>query len=280
MKICIIRLFVAVAIIAILGSCKSEFEKIRSSTDPNVILEKANSYFEQEDYQKAQTLYELLIPTFRGKKELEQLYYRYAYTFYNSGSYISAGVYFDNFSSTFPTSSLREEIDFMAAYANYKLSPTFRLDQKYTQTAIDKLQLFANTYQSSERIPEANRLMDELRAKLEEKAFEEGKLYYDIRQYQSAIQSLENVLKDFPDSKNAEDIRYQIVLAANDLAVNSVIEKQKERYEQVYEKSKYFLYKYPKSKYFNEANEIHKKSELQIKIMQKDDRYQVQSTNY
>ncbi|NJL75483.1 MAG: outer membrane protein assembly factor BamD [Saprospiraceae bacterium] len=280
MKINLIKLLFGLAFLLSVASCKSEFEKIRVSNDAALILEKANVYFDQKDYQKAQTLYELLIPTYRGKKELEQIYYRYAYTYYHLGSYISAGVYFDNFASTFPTSSLREEIDFMSAYSNYQLSPTFRLDQQYTLTAIDKLQLYVNTYPSSERLKEANQLMDELRSKLEEKALEEGKLYYDVRQYQSSIQSLENVMKDFPDTKNAELIRYQIVMAAYDLAQNSIIEKQKERYEQVLAKSTIFLAKYPKSGYYNEVNAINKRAEQQLKLIQKDDRYQVQSSNY
>ena len=65
---------------------------------------------------------------------------------------------FKNFSNTFPNSEYREESDFMTAYSNYQLSPTFRLDQTYTIKAIEGFQLFANTYPDSKRVEECNRL--------------------------------------------------------------------------------------------------------------------------
>lgn len=54
-----------------------------------------------------------------------------------------ANYYFKNFTSTFPNSAQREDADFMAAYANYMMSPGFRLEQTYTEKAIDDMQLFA-----------------------------------------------------------------------------------------------------------------------------------------
>ena len=94
--------FLCLAIgLIVLSACKTEFEKIRTSGDPKLLLDKANEYFEVGDYQKAQTLYELILPVYRGKRELEDIYYIYAYTFYILGSYILESYYFDNFSSTF-----------------------------------------------------------------------------------------------------------------------------------------------------------------------------------
>ncbi|MBK8562527.1 MAG: hypothetical protein IPN76_04080 [Saprospiraceae bacterium] len=77
------------------------------------------------------------------------------------------------------------------------MSPGFRLEQTYTEKAIDDLQLFANTYPNSPRLKEVNRLIDEMRLKLEQKVFDEGLLYYNMRQYQAATTTFENLLKDF-----------------------------------------------------------------------------------
>lgn len=237
-------------------SCKSEFEKIRASGDAQTLHKKAFEYYEQEEYQKAQTLFELVISTYRGKKEAEELYFRYAYTYYHLGSYILASYYFKNFSQTYSTSQYRQESDFMTAYSNYQLSPTFRLDQTYTLQAIEGLQLFVNTYPQSERVRECNRLIDEMRRKMEKKAFEEGQLYYDIRQYQSSMHSFENLLKDFPDTDNAEKIRYMIIKATYLLAENSVVDKQIERYNETREKATEFATRYPNSEYVKEINSI------------------------
>ncbi|MEM9992458.1 MAG: outer membrane protein assembly factor BamD, partial [Bacteroidota bacterium] len=213
-----------------------------------------------------------------GKKELEDIYYKYAYSYYYLKQYISSAYYFKNFSSTFPNSPYREEVDFMSAYSNYKMSPTFRLDQSYTLTAIDELQIFANTYPDSDRVQQANGLIDELRLKLEEKAFRQGELYYNTRQYQAAVQTLENLLKDFPDTQRADEIRYFIIRATFDLAENSVIDKQKERYETVEKRSTKFLKRYGRSAFRNEVNVINKKSIQKLKNIKQDDRYKVKST--
>ncbi len=245
--------------------CKSEFEKVRISGDPEFILKKALNYFEEEEYQKAQTLFELAISSFRGKKEAEDLYYKYAYTYYHLERYILAAYYFKNFSTTFGASPLKEEADFMAAYCNYKMSPTFRLDQSYTDKAIDGLQLFVNTYPSSSRVEECNLLIDEMRKKQEIKAFAEGELYFNLRQYQSAMHSFENLLKDFPETTNSENVRYMIIRASYLLAANSVVDKQEERFKNTSEKAEEFLSRFPESSFVKDVNTVQNNSQKKLK---------------
>ena len=116
-----------------------------------------------------------------------------------------------------------------------------RVDQTYTIEAINGLQTFINTYPFSERVGECNNLIDEMRKKLEQKAFEEGKLYYDIKRYQASIQSFGNLLVDFPETAEAEQVRYLISRSAYLWASNSFREKQKERYELAIEKAQDYL---------------------------------------
>lgn len=244
----------------LIGACKSEFEKIRASGDVDRIYTKALEYYDQEEYQKAQTLFELIISSYRGKKEAEDIYYKYAYTYYHLEQFILASYYFKNFSNTYGASSLREEADFMSAYSNYQLSPTFRLDQTYTEEAINGFQLFVNTYPNSSRVGECNRLIDEMRNKLEKKAYESAKLYFDLREYQASIQTFDNVLKDFPDTRNAEQIRYMIIRSAYLLAKNSFVDKQKERYQDARDRASEFLLRFPDSGYTKEVNSIYNES--------------------
>ncbi len=245
-------------------SCKSEFEKIRSSGNSEQMYEKAMAYYEKGEYQKAQTLLELVISSYRGKAEAEQIYFRYAYTYYHLGQYILASYYFKNFSQTYGASALREEADFMDAFSNYKLSPTFRLDQTYTDKAIDAFQIFVNTYPASDRVQECNQLIDELRAKLERKAFEEGKLYFDLRQYQASMHVFENLLKDFPETSNAEEVRYMIIRAIYELADNSILDKQVERYKETLKLGREFLERFKDSKFAREVNNIVNNTEKKL----------------
>ncbi|GAB4254413.1 MAG: outer membrane protein assembly factor BamD [Saprospiraceae bacterium] len=246
-------------------SCKSEFEKIRASGDVELIAKKAFDYYKQEDYTRAQALFELVIPAYRGRPELEQIYFDYAYTYYKLGRYILANYYFKNFSSTFPASDKREEADFMAAYSNYHMSPSYRLDQTYTLKAIDEFEVFVNTYPNSDRIKECNRLIDEMRLKLEKKAFDEGLLYYNLRQYQAATVTFENLLKDFPETKNAEQVRYYICKASYDLASNSIFDKQEERFKATKGYAEDYLRKYEDGLYKKEIKAIYDESVSKLK---------------
>ena len=269
--------FALLLLTLLVSACRSEFEQVRTSGDPAQILAKANEYYDGGEWLRAQTLYELVVAPYRGRPEAEEIALRLAYTYYNTQQYILASYYFKNFAQTYGASPRREEADFMAAYSNYKLSPTFRLDQSYTLKAIEGFEEFANQYPNSERVEESNRLIDEMRTKLERKDFESAQLYYELQQYQSAVRTFENLLRDYPDTDRAEEIRYLVVRAAYQLASNSFIERQRERYEEVLPRARLFLRRYPDSAYRNEVADMLEQSEKRLNQLQ-DVGYQNTST--
>lgn len=259
-----------VALSVILTGCKNEYEKIRRSNDPELMYNKANEYFEKEEYDRAKTLYEQAITSYRGKQEAELVFFRYAQSHFYLEQYILAAHYFKTFVNTFINSDKREEAQFMEAYSNYKNSPTYRLDQQYTREAINAFQVYVNTYPRSERVEECNRLIDELRDKLEKKMFEQASLYFDLEQYQAATRTYINVLQEFPDTDNAEEVRYMIVESSYRLARNSIYEKRKERYEETIVLTTEFLDKYQRSEYRREVSEISQLSKSAIKELEYD----------
>ncbi len=249
-KITIILLLFSVS------SCKSEFEKIRTSNDFEAMYKQAVDYFEKKEYAKAQTLFEMVVSNFRGKKEFEQLNYLFAYTYYHQKDYTSAASAFKTFATTFVYSPYKEEMDYMYAYALYLQSPNFRLDQEPSAAAIDALQTFVNTYPKSERAKECNKLIEGLRKKLETKAFSQGEQYFNMTQYQAAITTFENVLKEYPDTKDAEQIRFLICKGSFLYAEKSIFEKKEERFIQCIEFAQLFNAKYPKSKNRSEVQDF------------------------
>ena len=256
--------------------CKSEFEKMRASNDTELVYKKAINYYKDKDYYKAQVLLEQILGRYRGKKEAEDLYFKYAYTHYYLKNYVLAASYFQNFANTYITSDLRQEAAYMSAYCNYLQSPDYKLDQTYTYKAIDELQNFINNYPQNERVKDANKLIDELRAKLEHKAMDEADLYYNLRQYQAATNTLQNMLKDFPDSRNVETIRYMIVKSNYNLASNSIYNKKLERFENAQISAEFFMSKFPKSKLRKEISQILRTTKQNIKNL--NDGYQNKST--
>ena len=257
-----------ILIILLLGSCKTDYEKIRTSNDPKLMYEAANQYYESGNYLNAQALYNECIPFYRGKEEAEDLYYKFADTHYQLGEYLLAGHYFKNFASSFYASPNKEEAEFMSAYSKYKLSPSHKLDQSYSAEAIEALQTFINTYPESDKVEECGKLINEIRAKLELKAFEEGRLYYDLKNYNSSIKSFENMLKDFPDTSRSEEIRYLILQSSINWAINSVFEKKEERLEETLKKYNLFKKKFPNSGYAEEVEKVYNKYQEEIKILE------------
>ncbi|MBK9981621.1 MAG: outer membrane protein assembly factor BamD [Saprospiraceae bacterium] len=264
------RFFIySLLIISTLTSCKSEFEQVRISNDPARILKTSIKYYDAGDYLRAQTLMELILNQFRGTSQGEELFFKYAYTHFHLANYELAATYFTNFTTTFGYSSYTEEADYMIAYSYYKQSPSFRLDQDPSIKAIDAFQDFANKYPQSDRVPECNKLIDELRSKLEEKAYAQGQLYYDLSQYQAAVTSFKNMLSSFPESSRAENIRFLILKASYEYAARSVYAKRAERYEEAKTMYTEYMNRYPKGPHAKDAREINKQIQSNSKNLSK-----------
>ncbi|MCC6752431.1 MAG: outer membrane protein assembly factor BamD [Saprospiraceae bacterium] len=247
------------------SGCKSSFEKMRTSGDPVAILQAADQYYDAKDFNRARGLYEIVLTAFRGQPEAEEIYFRYANAHFALREYDLSNYLFKNFANTFSNSLKKEEAEFLSVLSFYKMAPGYRLDQSSTIKAIDGFQLFINTYPNSDRVAECNQLIDACRSKLEQKAFESARLYYDMEHYQSCVRSLQNLLADFPETPNDREVRLLMSRAAFQLAERSIFEKQKERYEEAAAIAEEFLKRYPTGKQRSEVKTILQKIQRKLK---------------
>ncbi|RYZ94677.1 MAG: outer membrane protein assembly factor BamD, partial [Sphingobacteriaceae bacterium] len=183
---------------------------------------------------------------------------------YKSRDYTSARYHFKTFADTYPSNPKAEECRFMSAYCYYLDSPVYSLDQENTTKAIEALQLFINLYPKSDRVAEAGKLIQNLRDKLEEKSYANSKLYLTIGDYQSAVIAFNNTLRDYPDTKYAEELEFLTIKAQYQYAENSLHTKQEDRYAQAIEYADQFTEKYPDSKRLKDAATFKKNSEQGI----------------
>lgn len=247
------------------GPTKS-LSKILKSHDYEYKRRMAEQFFVKKKYIKAQQIYEDIFPYFKtDRTAFEDIYYKYAYCAYNLGDYMNAENLFKSFMETFPSSSKSEEVDYMRAYSFYKQSPKPELDQTQTIKAIGSMQVFINTHPGSSRIPEANKIIDECRIKLETKDVKSAKLYYDMGQYRAAGVAYASLLNSFPDSQKADEYKLMVIKSFYKYAGLSVEEKQVERYEEVISHCNEFVDQFPESKLRNEVNEYLKLSNNNIK---------------
>jgi outer membrane protein assembly factor BamD len=251
-------------LIITLGGCKSKYEKLKASNDYAKKYQEAIKYYNQKDYNKALGLFEVLVERYRGRAEAEDLFYYYAFTNYKLKDYTSARYHFKTFADTYPSSTRAEECRFFSAYCYYLDSPIYSLDQDNTMKAIEALQLFINLYPKSDRVTEASKLIQNLRDKLETKAYANAKLYLTISDYQSAVIAFNNALRDYPDTKYAEEMEYLTVRAQYLYAYHSLEYKQEERYTLAEVYANQFNEKYPASTYGGDVKILAKNSERGI----------------
>jgi len=221
-------IFLVLILTSVVISC-SPYQKLLKSSDNEVKYTKALEYYEKKQYLQAQKLFEQIQSYFRGTDKAEKIAYYNAYCYYKQRDYILAGYYFKSFTSNFSASVYAEEALYLSAYCNYLDSPRSSLDQTSTIEAISALQIFINQYPKSERVEECTKLIDELRAKLEKKDIDIAMLYYKMSDYKASVVSLNNILKDYPDTKSKELILYSILQSKYKYAVNSVYDKRRDR---------------------------------------------------
>ena len=245
-------IFILIGILTVTG-CNS-FNKIMKSGTPEQKYDAAMKYYDKEDYYHALQLFEELIVIYRGNVKIKNLYYKYAYSHFHEGDLELASYHFKYFAKTFPRDSSAQEALYMSAFCKYQLSPRFDLDQSATRTAIQEFQTFINIYPESKRVKDANRLIDELRGKLIDKDFNIAKLYFDTRQYLSAITALNQHMKDYPSTPYMEECLLMIIKANYEYAEKSVLVKQAERYTNTLVAYNNYNEKFPTGEYTREAS--------------------------
>jgi len=244
-------------------SC-SEFKKIQKSSNNTEKYKAAVAYYQKEDYHRSLQLLDELMIYYRGNDTSEKINYYYAYCYYGQADYIQAGYYFLKFTDMFPASVYSEECLYMSAYCQYLFSPDYSLDQSMSLDAIRQLQYFVDRYPNSSRIEACNKLIDEIRQKLEMKAFMIAKLYYNTESYQAAVVAFKNLLKEYPDTGHREEAYFYIVKSSYLYALQSVESKKGPRLYMAVDAYNAFMTIFPQSKYVKEVGIIYKNINKEI----------------
>lgn len=244
---------------------KKSISRILKNPDPAYKLRIAEQYFVKKKYNRAQIIYEDVMPYYKTDKAFEDIYYKYCYCAYYQNDYMNAENLFKSFLEIFPNSTKAEEADYMRSYCFYKQSPKPELDQTNTIKAVGMMQTFINTHPGSARIKEANEIIDICRVKLETKDRKSAQLYYDLGQFRAAGVAYTALLDIYPESMKADEYKLMIIKSYYHFAELSVEEKQTERFEQVITECNEFVDRFPDSKLKKEAEEFLNLSQTNIK---------------
>lgn len=260
-------LILGILIVFCTSGC-SEYQRVIKSSDYTLKYEKAKEYYNKKKYSKSVVLFEELLTIYRGTTKAEDIYYYYAYSHYGLGDYLLANHFFSTYASIYPMSSRVEETEFMAAYCHYLDSPRDVLEQTNTYMAINELQSFINRFPHSERVSRCNDLIEELRKKLENKAFRNAIQYFNMEKYNSASVAFHNILREFPDTDRRFELYYMIVKSSYLYGKLSVKSKKRERLMLAKENYLKFAEKLVGSKYEKSTADVYQRVEAELKVIE------------
>ena len=253
-----LTLFAACAAL-LLSSCANEYNQVYKSGDNNYKYEYAKQCFAQGKYSRAVPLLQELVTIKKGSTEAEECLYMLAMAEYGMKDYETASEYFKKYSSTYPKGLYAENARYYVGESLYQNAPEPRLDQSLTMTAISAFQEYLDLYPDAHLKAQATNRLFALQDILVEKEYKNAKLYFDLgtyfgncleggNNYQAAIVTAQNALKDYPYSNKREEFASIIMKGKYELARMSVEKKQLERYQDAEDECYGFINEYPDSK--------------------------------
>ncbi|AZQ44016.1 outer membrane protein assembly factor BamD [Nonlabens ponticola] len=246
----------------VIASC-SNYQKALKSTDNQFKIRTIDSLYNKEKYTKAINLLEQVVPQYRGTDSAAPLALKLANALYFDRRYPESGYQFETFKNSYITSPKREYATFMVGKSLYEMAPIYSKDQAPTERAMAKFQDYINTYPNGEYADEANALTQELRLKLDKKAFEIALQYYKRAPYLNlrggfvtAITSFENFIIEHPGSEYQDDAHFYLIDSQYNYAIRSVPVLIPERLEKAKEYYNTFATRYPASEFQEDAQDL------------------------
>lgn len=254
------QITILLLIVIAISGC-SNYQKALKSDNKEFKLRVADSLYAAEKYGKSIALYEKVVPQYRGTDSAAPIALKYANALYFDGRYPESGYQFETYRNSYIGDPFRDYATFMIGKSLYEMAPIFSKDQQPTHRAMAKFQDYINIYPNGEYLEQANTLIDEMRFKLDKKAFEIAKDYHKRAPfsrggYVSAITTFENFIIEHPGSEFQDDAHFYLIDSEYNYAINSFPSLIPERLKVAKEYYDTFANRFPESEYMPQANEL------------------------
>ena len=255
------NLFVVLASLIALMSCKSEYEMLLNSNDTDAKYEAAFRYFNDGKFSRASSMFESLSVLTNGTERDDTVRYYWGLSNYKFKDYYTAETNFEQFLTSYPRSPFASEATYLRLDCLYRQTLRYELDQTPTYKAINEISAYILEYPSNTHMQECRDMLIELNERLDRKAYENAKLYYKMEDYLASRVAFKNVLKDDAENIYREDILYYIAMSSYKYAHESVPAKQKERYLSFVDDYLNFIGELPESNYRKELDAVYNRAQ-------------------
>lgn len=268
----IIKLIRTVIILVIalltLASCRNQ-ELIRPGDSLEVAFDKAMNQFENENYSEAARAFETVVSIGRGTDVGQDAQFYLSESYFEQRRYLLAASEYTRYVQFHPNSERRQRAEFNEALAYYHLSPRYRLDQGYTDTAIDRFRLFNARYPDSELQEEAAGYIEELRSKLAQRDYNAAEFYMRISRFNSAAIYFGLVIDNYPETTWAELSLVRQIESYVIYAENSIEQRQEERFRSALQSYNRYLQLFPRGENRSRAEDLYDRANRGINDVQR-----------
>lgn len=253
------------AVILVISSC-SGVDKLLKGRDYEKQYTEALRFYNLKKNSKAIALFSNVETIFQGTERIDTIKFYKAKAHYRDGDFTISSELFDEFRKIYTRSPFAEEAEFLYAMSFYESSPNPELDQMPSISGIEAFNEYLSRYPDSPKKESCLEMIKEMEGRLYDKAFVIANTYYNVGYYNSAIHSYKNVLKQYPNIPQREQIMFLLVKSNYLYAKSSVHAKQRERYLNTVDSYYNFLSEYPESRFSKDAERLYKTSQRLAKL--------------
>lgn len=196
-KICVSYIVALTA--AVLIGCAGGMPKIPNT--PEAILEKAEEYYEKNDYYKAQELYKAFLSRHPGHDRSDYAQFKLGESYYENKEYPLAAVEYQILMNNYGYSEYIDDALYKTGMCYFYESPKSQRDQQKAHDALSRFNQFLQTFPNSPLAPEVQAKITLIHAKLARKAFDNGYYYYRRKKWLAATIYFDKVLDNYPDNE-------------------------------------------------------------------------------
>jgi outer membrane protein assembly factor BamD len=244
--------FIPIFLLLLLTGCSSGVDTTNMTGQNRLAY--AIKLYNDEDYLEAINELQAILLQYPGSSISDDAQFYLAQTRFARSEYIMAAFEYSKLIKNMPASEFVPKSQFMLAECYYQLSPNYNLDQKYTKKAIQEFQAFIDFFPSNEKVPEAEKKIDELNNKLAEKTFSIARIYEKMDYMKAALIYYDDVIETYHDTQYAPMAMFN--------KINVLIERN--RNDEALAEIDKFIQRFPDNKNIEELKKLRIKLENQL----------------
>jgi outer membrane protein assembly factor BamD len=184
-------------------------KQVLSQLEPEDEFERAMSFYEKKDYNKAVSAFERILFYHPSSEYVDDAQYWLGNTYFEKGDYDQAIIEFDYLIKNFPTSSYLEKAYVFRIKAYFEKAPGIEKDPTEIENAIDQCNRFLTRFPNSEFTDQIKEVILVARNQLARKELENGKLYLKLGVPESALLYFEYVSDTYPETESSAEAKFR-----------------------------------------------------------------------